>query len=268
VNVTTSSIGPSLAKRAAACLLAIPLLAVIGCASAPKAPAAAVLVELGPASLDAMSGGELRAAAGGRAIFADVSDAPQGSRLAIEREPGASGEAAAYVQRRLLIGDGEEKLIRVQSLALREDGAVVLVEEINHTEGVEVVFTPPLVVIPARIEAGEFPAVEGRMTVHPLGDRTRVRAKGPVKVAAASEGGFRVRTPAGDFDAWKLSSTLTAELGPSRVQNETVIWLVPGIGLIAEERREKTTVMGLPVRGNTEKWVLVELPAAAQPTGR
>ena len=43
---------------------------------------------------------------------------------------------------------GAERTLKEQRLVSGDDGAVLLAEEINHAEKVEVVFTPPLVVVP------------------------------------------------------------------------------------------------------------------------
>lgn len=266
--VTKSSIAGSLATGAIACLMGVLTAGAGGCAGSAEVPPGEGLVERGPISLSPVSGGELRAAAGSRGVFLDPTGLQAGTKLVIERSPVPGGDESTYGQKRILINGSDEKVIREQTLRLLDDGSVVLVEEINHTEGVEVVFEPPMVVLPVQIREGELPASEGRMTVHPLGDRSRVRAKGPVRNTANCEGAFQVSTPAGLFDAWKLTSTLSADLGPSKVQNETVLWLVPGIGLIAERREEKTTVMGIPVRSNSETWVIHEAPAAAMGAGR
>lgn len=151
---------------------------------------------------------------------------------------------------------------RKQTLKLRADGAVLLAEEYNHAEGVEVVFDPPLEVLPARVEQGSESTGRGGMTVHPLGDRTRVRAKGAYTSASRVERAARIRTPAGEFIAWKIVSRLDADLGPSRVSNNTESWVVPGVGLVAERQREETKVIGIKVRNNQSEWVAAKVPAA------
>ena len=199
-----------------------------------------------------------------RVVYAPIGEISE-ARLVIEREPDDTG-----VQTRSSINEGEEAVQRRQTFAVRDDGAVVLVEEVNHAEGVEVVFDPPLVVLPARLEVGAAIECEGRMTVHPLGDRSRVRAKGTYTETGRCEGAVTVRTPAGEFVAWKLVSELRAELGPSRVQNETELWISPRAGIVAERRRERTLVFGVPVRNNAESWVAESVPvsAAADQMGR
>ncbi len=257
-----SDIGSSLAGGAAACVMAMTALTCGGCASGTAPPTgAAELIEVGACALGAATAEDVRAGDRSRTTFAGWG-ADSSSRLVVEREPNGKGGAGAYIQRRWLTDRDRRTLIREQFLAVREDGAVVLAEEINHAEGVEVVFTPPLVVLPTRIEDQARTTHEGRMTVHPLGDRSRTRAKGTVKNTVVCGGAVRVRTPAGEFDAWRLTSVMDADLSPSRVHNETDLWLVPGLGMIAERRRERTTVLGVSVRNNSEAWVVIEAPPA------
>jgi len=262
-----SDMSRSLAKAVAACVAVLCVAVFGGCAASGNAPSpagAATLSELGPASAATVRGQDLRAAFPGRTVFG-VWDGEGEDRLVIERAPSSTGEEAEYVQKRFRVDGGGEKLDRKQRLRVRGDGAVVLVEEVNHGEGVEVVFDPPLVVLPARVEPGTMSSSTGQMTVHPLGNRARVRAKGSVNETTTCLGAVRVVTPRGTFVAWKIQSTLDADLGASKVSNTTELWLVPDVGIIAERRREKTTVLGLAIRNNTEAWVILESAPASGP---
>lgn len=260
MQFSRSDMSRSLAKAVAACLAIACVALPGGCASSrasPSAAGAATLTELGPATEATVRGQDLRAALPGRTVFG-VWDGRGDDRLVIERATSRTGEDAEYIQRRFRVDSTGETLDREQRLRVRQDGAVVLVEEVNHGEGVEVVFEPPLVVLPARVEPGAMTNSTGQMTVHPLGNRARVRAKGSVNERTTCLGAVRVVTPRGSFVAWKIQSTLDADLGASRVSNTTELWLVPEVGIIAERRREKTTVLGLAIRNNTEAWVIVE----------
>jgi len=262
--VRRSDIGASLANAIGLCVAALGLLILTGCAATESTSMAGSLAEIGPAQLKACNGADLRAEEPGQSVFRGTEQGEGGQRrLIIKRGPMPGGGEGGYQQQRFLVEGGKETLIREQKLLVREDGAVVLAEEINHAEGVEVVFDPPLVVLPASIETSSTVTSEGRMTVHPLGDRSRVRAKGTVKDSSTCLGAWRISTPAGEFDAWKLTSTFDANLGASRVQNETEIWVVPGIGIVSERRREKTMVFGVAIRNNAESWLIIEAPVAA-----
>ncbi|MBX3404254.1 MAG: hypothetical protein KF699_12665 [Phycisphaeraceae bacterium] len=225
-------------------------------AAADGAAAVARFVVLGEAPAGAEAA-EFRAPGGSRAVFAPW-ESDGSARLEIERaEPDDSGR---YVQRRWAVRGAERTLVREQRLVSGDDGAVLLAEEINHAEKVEVVFTPPLVVVPALLTSGVEARQRARMAVYPLGDRARTRARGTVEQTIVVGQTVRVRTPAGECDARTLVSEFRADLGASKVQNRTETWLAPGIGIIAEQRQERTTALGVPIRNNRESWVVIELP--------
>lgn len=185
----------------------------------------------------------------------------------VERER----RAGEMIERRVLLAKGEEATPLVESLyRLNEDG-LVLVEEINYEEDVEVVFDPPLVVFPPMLAPGERVEQKLTMTVHPLGDRSRVRARGPVKASVTYEGRERISIPAGEFDAAKVTAVLEAVLNIARVKNTTEEWIavepdsgtaVPPVeetpSMLAERREEITRVL-LP---STKRRLLVLLNSA------
>lgn len=139
-------------------------------------------------------------------------------------------------------------------MVIDPSGYAAIAERIDHIEKVEVVFSPALVVIPNNLPGeavgGASYEQEVTMTVHPLGDRTRVKASGKARNVIVYQDDETVSTGAGDFTARKLLLTLTADLSPARVVNISEVWLVDGIGVVAEREQEKTTILGLPSRSN------------------
>lgn len=139
-------------------------------------------------------------------------------------------------------------------------GYIALMEEINRTEGVEVVFTPPLVIIPEGLAVVSFNganfAQDLSMTVHPLGDRSRTKSKGPVRNEITYLGDEPIKTPAGNFTARRVLAIFTADLSPAKVSNTSEQWFVDGVGLVAERETEKTTLLGVPFRSRETEWAL------------
>ncbi len=155
-------------------------------------------------------------------------------------------------------------------------GYVAIAERIDRVERVEVVFSPALVVMPNNLPwagpgagaptpgtnagsattPGASYAQELLMTVHPLGDRTRVKASGTARSTIVYVGDERVTTGAGAFTARKIVSRMTADLAPARVTNVNELWVVDGVGIVAEREQERTTVFGVPSRQNTLTKVL------------
>lgn len=142
-------------------------------------------------------------------------------------------------------------------------GYVAIAERIDRDENVEVVFSPALVVLPNNLPGTSLGASPGgsaagakyeqelTMTVHPLGDRSRVKASGKARSTIIYQGDEKLTTPAGTFTARKVVSTLTADLSPARVNNQNELWMVDGLGIIADRDQERTLVFGLPSRSNT-----------------
>lgn len=188
-------------------------------------------------------------------------------RLRVERDPpteaGApEGARAAWRVRRILTArDGAEQLDADYGYILTDEGAVAISEMIDHAERIEVVFDPPLLVLPAELEVGESQTQRTRMTVHPMGDRSKTRNAGEVVNEITYEGNERVRTPAlpRGRPAWParhVRSVFMASIGGPQIRNETETWFVDGLGVVSEQRHERTTIFGAAVRNNLERWAL------------
>ncbi|MFN7020111.1 MAG: hypothetical protein ACK4WH_02125 [Phycisphaerales bacterium] len=140
-------------------------------------------------------------------------------------------------------------------------GGEAIVEEVVNRENVRVVYEPPMVSFPSSLTAGSEHRQRTRMTVHPLAEPERVKARGHVESVVTVVGAERVRTPAGEFDAVHLRHTFVADLAPARVTNTADRWYARRVGLIAERRAERTTVAGVPIRSSAESWVLKAPPS-------
>lgn len=145
-------------------------------------------------------------------------------------------------------------------------GSVALAEEVNYVEAVEVVFDPPLVTLPVDLGTDEPFVQDLTMTVHPMGDRSRVRSSGRLRQTVTLEGRCRVAVPAGGFEAARVRQEFVAALKPAEVTNLTESWMVEGLGRVAEFRVETTRVLGVQIRSNREDWVLAAKPAEGAST--
>lgn len=184
------------------------------------------------------------------------------------RPAGAAAGETFIVQRFRGDGSGGGEPMRESKLVILDDGSIGLAEEINRIEKVEVVFDPPLIVMPQGLSAAEGAGrvQQLRMTVHPLGDRSRVRASGPVTNTLRNMGRASVQTPAGAFESSLLVSEFTADLAPARVVNRSEQWLVPKVGMVAEVETERTTVLGVQTRLNRDHLALTAYEAAERPS--
>lgn len=182
----------------------------------------------------------------------------EASVLVIEREPTALKPGGRWQSRRLVgPSEGAVKVDSVQTYERMADGSVALAEEIDEDEGVDVVFEPPMLVIPAGLAPGTAGRTqEFRMRVYPKGDRSHIRRQGPAKVEIVAAGGEMIDAPGGKRVALRIDSTLNADLAPAKVVNQTTTYYVDGQGMIAERDHERTTVMGIPVRNNRSDWMI------------
>jgi hypothetical protein len=153
------------------------------------------------------------------------------------------------------------------SMIRTSDGSIALALQTNLAEDVEVVFDPPLVTVPAALVPGKSFEQTTTMTVHPIADLKKTQARGQVRQTISLAGNERIRTPAGEFDAIKISALFDADLGATKVKNRTEQWLVAGAGLVAERRSERTTLLGVAIRSKDEFWLLNRSGAAAPEAG-
>lgn len=155
---------------------------------------------------------------------------------------------------------GAAKPTRERTFTVLPGGGIGLTEQIDREEGVEVVFDPPLLVMPDGLPLNSLGSAEMaqelKMTVHPLGNRQKVKASGQARNVVRYMADETLTTPAGMFTARRIESVLTADLAPARIANVTQQWFVDGVGLVREKDQEKTTVFGVPTRNNTSEWVL------------
>lgn len=156
---------------------------------------------------------------------------------------------------------------REQSFLIVPGNAIAMVSEINREEDVEVVFDPPLVVMPDSLPGTNNNSAEFtqtlRMSVHPIGNRKVVKRAGPVKNTIRYLGDERIATPAGTFTARRVESAFEADLAPARVVNTSIQHFADGVGLVKEDERESTSALGVPIRKNADQWLLFWFAPAA-----
>lgn len=175
-----------------------------------------------------------------------------------EPDPAAAGQWR-HAERREYRSDraGDARtLAGVDKLTRLGDGSISMAKQTNHAESVEVVFEPGLVVLPAALNPDTPFEQSITMTVHPIGDPGRVRARGRVRQTVTFAGRDAINTPAGQFNAARVLSLFEADLGATSVKNRTEQWLAEGAGLVAERRSERTTVLGVVIRSKDEFWLL------------
>jgi hypothetical protein len=182
-------------------------------------------------------------------------------RLVVERSGPGPGETAWTVRRTLLtrVGGGadEATALRADTCTMTAEGAVAVIEEINLEDNVEVVFQPAMVVMPRELTMGTPFEQTFDMKVYPGGKpRSMLKTSGPATQKIELTGLWRVPLAGGTTaEARGVRSEFRADLPPAKVINTSEQWFVDGVGLIAERRHERTTVLGLPIHESYELWV-------------
>ncbi len=242
-------------------VLVVTLCASVGCAK--RGGQAGLVIEESAAGVGAVEAGAIVRASPVQLVY--VAPDSDERTLRVEVEP--ADDKRKWTIRRTLVtsekGQQHARLVREQIGEWREDGSLAVSREVNHEEGVTVVFEPALVVFPVMVESEVSRAFKQElvMTVHPIADETKVRAKGRVTQTVSFTASQRVRVPAGVLKASQVTSVFEASLSGTSVRNETTTWLTPGVGVVAEERSERTTLLGVPIRQNHELWLLRAMPA-------
>lgn len=177
----------------------------------------------------------------------------EAGRLRVERVTGGIDGGGWMVRETVEMESGRP---RVRELMLERlgDGSIALRREVNRGERVIVDFEPSLVIYPAKLTPGETFEQNVRMTVHPISDPERVQTQGDATQRITWEGGERIATPTGERECVKLVAVFEADLGGPQVVNETQEWLADGAGVVAMKKMERTTLLGVRVRANSEWW--------------
>lgn len=185
-------------------------------------------------------------------------------RLLMLREP--AGDGTVSVRRApVRAGAIAPDLGRLSELSMvtLPDGTVAIARSVERSEGVATDFDPPMVLVPGRLARGERVEQDVRLTVRPLGNPEQVRNAGAGRRVVEYVGDERVRTPAGEFAARRLRTTLTGNLGGPELRVTVDLWYADGVGLVAEDSRERVTVFGLEVRKKDERWALERADGSA-----
>ncbi len=179
-------------------------------------------------------------------------------RWATVAVPGEATKPAAAVE--VTYEQDGERVVRRDAAGTRvlvrtAEGSVALAEQTDASDGSTVRFTPPLLLAPARLAAGDRPAADSQADTSKAGaaDRDPGRAQRSMHLAAAE----RVRTPLGEFEALRVDATFTMKVPFASMRRETSTWVVPGRGPVATRSDERILVMGIVPRNRAETRVLI-----------
>ncbi len=217
-----------------------------------------LLVEARPAS-GAVGADDLEPAPPGERRYLITAGDGAGGHLVRRREP-TDRFGAAWVE--------HEDDLRSAYLRPDADGNALLVAVVSHRDGTVSLFDPPLVVAWKRLEAGPPKSQEVAMLVLDLADPARQRESGTATRTIEYVRDQRLRLPhgEGDLDARRVVVDFEADLRLANVRTMTILYVVPGLGPVVEERLEVIEVLGLPARLTRQTLVLAE-PLGPIPPG-
>ncbi len=124
------------------------------------------------------------------------------------------------------------------------------------------VFAPPLTVAPAQLKPGESMRSEATMRVTSLksgADKTI----GPTKRVLSHAGAAIAELPDGPVIAQVVTVRFEANLTGAQAYHESEVYIVPGLGPIAERTSDLVRVFGLRLRETTHEFVRDQAGIAA-----
>ena len=151
----------------------------------------------------------------------------------------------------------------VETYTSTDERDLLIVEEIDQQHGFRVVIEPG-VHLPAGIEPGATWEIDADLTVYDTDDGSLAH-EGELHALHSYEGAYRVRTPAGEFDAIVIREDFRFHVGPLKADDDRLLLFARGVGLVAEvEGIRASAILIIRIKEHSAK-VLVEYPESIEP---
>jgi hypothetical protein len=138
---------------------------------------------------------------------------------------------------------GREYTLYVRQTA---DGDLVMPTEIAHAHGARVSFDPPLSYLLIGLEPGERRTFDGKMEVYSAEDPSVKRYSGRIRATTMHGGVYRVKTPAGTFDAILIRTDYKIDIFTVvTVTDRLYTFYAEGVGKVAEAEHRRTSMIGM-----------------------
>lgn len=138
------------------------------------------------------------------------------------------------------------------------DGRVVMPAHLDVKEGALSLFSPPLVLAPRELKAGEKHSSEAAMRIVDSNNPLKVKETGAAKRTIEYVGDQRLRTPMGEFIAKRVEVIFAADLRLADAEDRITMFIVPEQGVIAEQSQRKVKVLGAFT--STQTRTIVRMP--------
>lgn len=134
----------------------------------------------------------------------------------------------------------------------RPDGALVQTQLIKPDRGLIVETSPPPIIMPLQLRAGEPVVSEMSMRLPFISNPERVRAQGTARKQLELLGTQRIVYGGAEHVATVVREDFRTNLGPATSHRVSERWYVPGIGLVLERWDERVKVLGVPIEHTTQ----------------
>ncbi|AOS43132.1 hypothetical protein Verru16b_00173 [Lacunisphaera limnophila] len=150
----------------------------------------------------------------------------------------------------------------VESFELLDNQAIRFHAETDRQHGYQVDFSPGIS-IPAGVKAGDTWQAESDLAAFHLDPAGKAAFQGRMTATCRYVGAWRVKVPAGEFDAVLIEQSFDVAIGPAKVSDVRHLFYARGAGVVAEvEAIRATALVVIRVREKSAK-VLSRLPAPA-----
>jgi hypothetical protein len=140
----------------------------------------------------------------------------------------------------------EEGGERTQYWRIEPDGSIVMTAAIDHGEDALALFDPPLILMPARLLPETIFEHSVNMRVMRASRPESERTHGTCTRTMRYVGDEMITRPDGTSEvAHRIEITFNSTLTLATTEKLTTSWIVPGVGVVAEERSELTKALGL-----------------------
>jgi hypothetical protein len=230
-------------------LLALAPVVATGCASGSGSSVLHVLGTQPPS--DPVPAGDLYPMRAGQWIY----DVDGGNQIVLERSR-TDRFGATWMNR-----EGDQ---RTEFWHLDGDGNIVMDATIDHQKSAISIFEPPLVIAYRELAPRQPRRDETAMRVVDLNNTEIQRESGTASRTIEYINDERIRTPTGEFLVKHIEVHFVADLQTANAVTDLTLYVVPALGVVAEQRRETVKILGLGVpKSRTLTLATVPTEAAA-----
>jgi hypothetical protein len=196
--------------------------------------------------------------AGAVAVIA-VAEGDRAGSLVEERTLPGDGDALALaIEEHLRRDDGSYEYLERMELRRGEDGGLYCTLVDTPDEAVVTLFPGDLVFAPTDLGPGRPSHSASPMRTKPTGDRIR-RTRGAATRELELVGGSAVTVGDRTVEALVVDVAFVADLDLAKARRESRLFVVPGVGVVAEIWRETIRILGIIPREAGQTLLLLEV---------